>query len=153
MEKKEVNRDLLNGSLEVGCMRRDLIISLVIVGFYLLLWRMMHEGAAFVLLSVIFGLCLSPVFGFWIWRLCRIYAKPEEYVFCKCTLSSPHQRLWLRSMYFTVVLETEEDGRIVVDTHAIFAPYGLVGPLVEDYINETVTIGYNRETGMVVVIG
>lgn len=41
----------------------------------------------------------------------------------------------------------------MTDTHSIFYARGLVGLLLEDYVNRTVTIAYNEETGMVVVIG
>ena len=40
-----------------------------------------------------------------------------------------------------------------MNTNPIFHPIGWEQPLLQDYLNKTVTVGYNRETGMVVVIG
>ena len=53
---------------------------------------------------------------------------------------------------FRVLVEDPVDGqKYFVDTHAIFATRGPLG--LEEYVGRTVTIGHNRETGMVVVIG
>ena len=59
----------------------------------------------------------------------------------------------LRSFSFTVLLRDEE-GTVITRTHSIFAyAKSMFGPSMEEYLNETVTVGYNEETGEVVVIG
>lgn len=144
----------LNNSLEVHVIRRDLILSAVVLGFFSALSLLWFDQENWAVVLVIFVVATLPFFGHAIWRLIRIYSRPELYFFCKCKLSSPHQKLWTRGMmYFTVVIEDPEGGRFAADTDGIFAAYGMVGPLMEDYLNSTVTIAYNRETEMVVVIG
>ena len=104
--------------------------------------------AAFV--SVLF----VPILGFWLLRIWRIFQSLEEYVFCPTELDQPHHAPLGRGLFtFMGVIETGTDGRFAVETHAIFAERGIVQPLMEDYIGRTVTVGWNRETGMVVVIG
>lgn len=92
--------------------------------------------------------------GVWVYRMWKLFRVPEEYFFTRAELSTFHHKLWTRGMmYFTVVIDHPEEGRIAVNTNPIFASWGWEQPLLEDYLNTTVTVGYNRETGMVVVIG
>ena len=154
MDTGKKNRQQLSASLEVGCIRRDLILSGVLVAAAIIVFQFRFDGISFKAGSVLVALFTAPIFGYWLWHLHQIYSSPEEYCFYHCTLTSPHQKLWTRGMmYFTVIIEDPEEGTLARDTNAIFTSYGLVGPLMEDYLNQTVTIAYNRETGMVVVIG
>lgn len=144
-------------SLEMHTIRRDFILTGVTVALVMILQACSARGSyddSWILAVITSALVLLP---FWIFYICRtlcIFRKPESYIFCRCQLSSVHQRIFSRgAMYFTVLIEDPEGGRFVADTHAIFAAYGIMGPLVEDYINRTVTVAYNRETEMVVVIG
>ena len=68
-------------------------------------------------------------------------------------MTQPHGSFWVRSMYFTVLLE-DGDGTIVANTHSIFGTSRhQIGPIMEDYVNKTVTVAYNGLTEQVVVIG
>lgn len=135
-------------SLEMQVLRRDLIMYLIAAGLFLL---MTGENRTAGLLLGCF--CFGPFVIFHLWRTFQIFRRPEDYTFYRTKLSQFQQRFPLRTMYFTVVLEESDGSKQVVDTHAIFSGTGLVEPLVQSYVNSTVTIGLNRETGMVVVIG
>lgn len=156
MDKKQI-RQYLWESLELHTIRRDAILSTLLV--FIILGFQGCVGSAggdsmWIASLVIGAVTLLPFWCFWFWRTFRIFRKPEEYFFCKCKLTSFHHKPFLKGgMYFTVVIEDPEGGRFTADTHAIFAAYGIAEPLVENYVGKTVTIGYNRETEMVVVIG
>ncbi len=84
--------------------------------------------------------------------LFRIYREPAGYRLYKATLSQPHAGFPRAYMYFTVVLEDPDGGKFLVNTNTIFQSYGHIGPTMEDYVNQTVTIAYNEDTGAVVVV-
>lgn len=150
MEDISVTRHRLWHSLEMHCICRDLIMILIaMVLFLAIIGNDQYWQIGLLFDCIGFG----PIAFFYIWRIFQIFRKSESYTFYKTTLSQPHQKFPLKAMYFTVVLE-EPDGRKHIEhTHAIFACHGIVEPLVESYVNSTVTIGLNKETGMVVVIG
>lgn len=159
MEKKEI-KEQLKHSLEVSTIRLwmkfevGLVLVVCLLHFLINLntrWEVSH-WEVYGLASV---LVLVPIFGVHIRELRRIYRNYEAYQFYQVKLSQPHSSDWsrARSMYFTVLLQDEE-GTIVANTHSIFGTNKRqIGPLMEDYLNETVTVGYNEETAEVVVIG
>ena len=150
MEDTSVTRHRLWHSLEMHCLRRDLIMMLIAMGLFMLItWDDQFWIAALVIDCLGFG----PFVIFYICRGVQIFRKPEGYTFYKTTLSRFHQKFPLKMMYFTVVLEEPDGSKRIENTHAIFASYGIVEPLVESYVNSTITIGLNKETGMLVVIG
>ena len=150
MDKKSVTYDRLWHSLEMHCVRRDLIMMLIAMAVFLLMtWNDGFRGLAILMDCIFFG----PFVLFYLWRGVQIFRKPEGYTFYKTTLSQFHQKFPLKAMYFTVVLEEPDGRKRIENTHAIFACHGVVEPLVESYVNETVTVGLNEDTGMVVVIG
>lgn len=155
-DKREIRRYLRN-SLEMHCLRRDAILSTVLVVLVLGIrscTNRPYSGNDFPVALIVGAVTLLPFWCFWIYRSIQIFRRVEGYRFYKCRLSSPHQRPFSKgAMYFTVVIEDENGTRFIRDTHAIFQSHGVMDPLLEDYINQTVTIGYNRETEMVVVIG
>lgn len=148
MDKCAVNRDRLWHSLEMQVLRRDLILYLIAIALFLLITRE-HWAVGLLLACIGFG----PFVVFCLWRGLQIFRAVADYTFYQAKLSRFHQRFPLKTMYFTVVLEEPDGSRQVVETHAIFSSTGVVEPLVESYVNSTVTIGLNQETGMVVVIG
>lgn len=157
MEAVSKIRQRLWQSLEMDVVRRNLIIYTLITGVTALMVSCQgspyDDGSLHAVLvgwAVIF---LLPVWGFYLWRAFRIFRKAENYSFFRCKLSQPHQIFFIETMYFTVILERPDGRKIARETHAIFPCHGLIGPLVEDYVNQTVTIGYNEKTEMVVVIG
>ena len=69
-------------------------------------------------------------------------------------LCQPHHEPMTGGCFkFCAVIETEQEGRFLVETRPIFISHGFGGPLMEDYLGKTVTIAWNRETDAVVVIG
>lgn len=135
-------------SLELHCIRRELILYLLAIGVFLLMTRG-NRIIGLLLACAGFG----PFVVFHLWRTVQIFRRPEDYTFHRAVLSQPHQKWPLKAMYFTVWLEESDGSKSVADTHAIFACHGIVEPLVESYVNSTVTIARNTQTGMVVVIG
>lgn len=153
MDKDEIRQRLLS-SLEFRNLWQHFIITFVILGIFLLFaWgRNPEEGGGIAL--TIGGLFIGPYLIFSIIRTAKIFRRLDDYFLCRCVLSKPHGGLLRDTMYFTTLVEDPADGKkYFVDTHAIFFTRGIVQPLMEDYVNSTVTIACNRETGMVVVIG
>ena len=150
MDEREI-KEKLKCSLEIAYIRSAAmiftVISLAYIGLMILSW------GGWVLALVTGALVLVPLWGWYGWRAWKIFRAPGSYRFCSAKLSQPHSSRFFRTFYFTVLLETEDRQQIVVNTHAIFQGHGWLGPLLEDYVNRTVTIGYNRATQTVVVIG
>lgn len=104
------------------------------------------------IMGVVSACYLVPYGIFCAFRTIRIFRKPDSYIFCQAILSQPHKHQWTRNVYFTVLLEDLDGGKFVVDTNAVFRPTAFFPPRMEDYVNRTVTVGYNEETGVVVII-
>lgn len=154
MTEKSVIRDRLWHSVEVSHYKTVLIIyTLFIPVLFIYMTLRSHSENAWIVSLVILGIIMVPVYLFHAWRFFQIFRCPEEYIFCPCQLSQFHYHYFLKANSFTVVLDIPGAGRQVTETRAIFQNHGLVGPLAEDYVNKTVTIGYNRSTQTVVVIG
>ena len=148
-------KERLKASLEVTCARNNLIMYLVAIPLCaaaVMFTKGRSHPEHWAIVSVLAAIMLLPFAVFYIWRIIRIFRKPEGYIFCRTKLSQPHPGDMRHTMYYTVLID--DDGRkFPTDTHAIFYTHSLVGPTIEEYTNRTVTIAYNRETEMVVVIG
>ena len=157
MKKKEVQKKLWD-SLEVSTIRLwikvELGMVLIVCALHYLTNRLTYwEVAPLHFYGLVAALVLVPILGVHGWELRRIYRNAEGYRFYQAKLTQPHSHAWGRSMHFTVLLQ-DNDGTIVTKTHSIFGTNRYqVGPLMEDYLNSTVTVGYNEETEEVVVIG
>ncbi len=147
----DIRKRLWNGA-ELRQLRQFLLgFALAYGGLLVFSGLTEHRELVFPMLAIYLSLIFLPILGFLLWRLFRIFQSAEEYVFCTTRLAQPHMGFPRDFMYFTVVLETEEEGTFVTNTHSVF--HTRRGPLsLEDYINKTVTVAWNRETGMVVVI-
>lgn len=87
-------------------------------------------------------------------RIFNIFRHSESYHFCKTNLCNPKGGSIRDTIKFTVVLEDPDGNKFAADTHSIFHTHtSMFGLALEDYVNRTVTVGYNKETGQVVVIG
>ena len=150
------NVRMIKQSLDVKVCRRMLIAVGIGMGLGVIYGLGMFRDEDPVVFWMFLGvttLFISPVMVLCGWRLWKLYRMPEEYFFTQAKLSTFHQKMWSRGMmYFTVVIDHPEEGTIAVNTNPIFASHGWEQPLLENYMNRTVTVGYNRETGMVVVI-
>lgn len=150
MDIREI-REKLKCSLEVAHIRSQVILSTFLTIAYILIFTIAWGGWT---VALVVGLLVIVPFWCWFgWRSRCIFREPGEYVFCKAKLSQPHSGKLRGSFYFTVVLETQEQGRFAANTAAIFQGGGWMGPLLEDYVNREVTIAYNLSTEQVVVIG
>lgn len=150
MEDIKIIRRKLWNSLDMFCVRKYLIEPLMLyaVALLMMLRQLPSEyrlGIAFVLFCIL----VLPVLLFCLWRSYSIFQKSGSYCFYRAVLDRPKAGLLRDTMYFTVVL----DRKYVVDTHSIFQIRSLFGPELECYVNQTVTVAYNEETGSVVVIG
>ena len=150
-------KERLKASLELQVLRRNLILVTVVTAAFLLICLIGNiDHLNLILPYILFMACVMILPGliFAIVRTIQIFRKPEAYIFCRGVLAQPHGSMFWRTFYFTVVLEDPENGgKFFVDTRAIFTSHGLLSPTIEEYTNKTVTIAYNRETEMVVVIG
>ena len=156
MTKQEM-KEKLDNSLEVSTIRQwipiELATILLVCGIhYLTNLNAYWEVGPLAIYGLVAALVLIPIFGVHLWELRRIYRKYEACKFYQVKLTQPHGSYW-RSMNFTVLLR-DEDGTIITRTHSIFGTTkSQIGPKMEDYLNKTVTVAYNEETGEVVVIG
>ena len=155
-DPKEI-RERLRDSLETQVAIRYLVTALILAVFCVVLGmrELRHLGTEIRILgtAIVTAISALPILIFSLIRLTRIFWKPQSYHFCKTTLSNPKGGNLRHTIRFAVLLEDSEGKKFMADTHSIFYARGLVGPLLEDYVNRTVTIAYNEETGMVVVIG
>lgn len=158
MEKAEI-REKLKNSLDMVRVH----IYLFCAGIVLL-----AEGVMVLLLAprppfgpsrwLIFGIMAAvsvvPILGFCLWRTISIFRRPESYHFCKTKLSNPKGGCVRDTIRFLVVLEDMDGNTFPAMTHSIFHTHrSSFGLALEDYVNKEVTVGYNEETGQVVVIG
>ena len=148
-------RARLWGSLEMAHVRMQLIVWAVGYAVTLAACCFNDSGIPQVaaMMAVFVSVMFVPILGFWLWRIFRIFQSVEEYIFCRTELSQPHHMPMLRGMFTFMGIIEDNGSRFAVETHAIFAERGIIPPLMEDYVGKTVTICWNRETEMVVVIG
>ena len=152
MKNQTENQKKIWESLEMVTLRAKATILFLCDVVFSVIYTAGREGELAWMLFGLLQVVFIPFLGFFLWRMWNICRKAEAYTFHRCTLSTPHFKPFIRSYYFDVLIRTEEEA-FVTETHAIFAPYGVVPPLMHEYINKTVTVGYNPETDMIVVIG
>ena len=158
MDTKEIKEQLKN-SLDMVEVRMVLFwgaMTILLQGIFILLLlpRSPGEPTKRILFRVMALVTATPFLIYSAWRTVQIFRHPEGYYFCKATLSNPISGRIRHSIRFTVVIEDPEGYKFAANTHSIFSAGRGFGSLaLEDYINKTVTIGYNEETGQVVVIG
>lgn len=133
-------------SVEMNCLLAEFTVLIIACAFFASL-----GGAKTI--RIVAVTAVVAITAFHLWLVIRICRKPDSYIFCSAVLNQPHRSDWRKAMYFTVVIEDAEGNRFPANTHAIFFTYSLTGLLLEDYVNKTVEVGYNMETGHVVVIG
>ena len=153
MDKKQI-RAYLRDSLELKVLWGNflLIAVIVIVVVCLQTGKGMGRESFWLATLIVFGVSAGPYLIFCIIRTIRIFHRAGDYFFCRVKLANPQGGFLRSSIFFRVLLQDPVDGeKFLADTHAIFATRGPLG--LEEYVGRTVTIGYNRETGIVVVIG
>lgn len=153
-ETKEQTIANLKNATDIGFLKGNLVILVAIFAFFALacIWPARNDPGYWTAFGWM-ALALFVPFGIYCaFRLFRIFRKAESYIFCRTVLSQPHYSHMFGMMYFTVVVEDLDGRKFAADTTAVFRPGGYIPPLVEEYVNKSVTVGYNEETGMVVVI-
>lgn len=154
---KEIRRKLWN-SLDMSFVKLFLfwttLVTVVVTVTMFLASRGMDPQERAAVLGMILAISVLPILGFCAWRTFRIFQAAESYTFCKTTLSKPMGGRFRDSIKFRVLLEDADGSKFVADTHSIFSTHkDFTGLGFEDYVNRTVTVAYNEETGLVVVIG
>lgn len=155
--KESPNYERLKNSVEMQCAKRQLILLSVVTGFCALMVAApiaLSEDPAMTAMGVTFMLMmLLPFPIFYIYRIFKIYSHIDDYTFTEVVLDKPHGGWGRDTMYFDVKVRDRFGKEIYTETHAIFATQGEFSPLIEDYINKKVRIGYNNTTEYIVVIG
>lgn len=153
---QEIRRKLWNSDERVSLNMWLFVatVTTVILGLVILVGPILTPGYKLAMFIFLFILIELPIYLFWAWRMISIFRHPESYWFCKANLCNPIGGRFRDTIRFTVLLEDPDGNKFAVNTHSIFQSHkGLLALALEDYINQTVTIAYNEETGMVVVIG
>jgi hypothetical protein len=147
MDKKTIQRRLWD-SLEMHHYKVTLLV--ITVAFAIMFFPFLGRTTQGVIMTL---LVFLPFYGFYIHRIFQIFRHPEEYIFTRCKLEKFHFSALWRTACFSVRLEIPEVGIVNDETALIFATHGIVAPVIEDYVNRKVLVGYNRTTGRIVVIG
>ena len=147
MDEKTIKRRLWD-SLEMHHYRVNLLVITLAFAIVFFPFLGRHIGSCIMALLIVLPFC-----GFYIYRICQIFRSPQSYVFTRCRLERFHVSPFWRAACFSVRLEIPEVGIVNDETAVIFATHGVVAPVLEDYVNRKVLVGYNRTTGRIVVIG
>lgn len=145
----------LNDSLEMRDARRRALI-------YGIVWSVLvpaalgtslgRQDGTLLTVGILVGIIVVICLICWRSRRNSILRSPETYYFYTVTLDQPHGA-WRDQVYFTVELKESDGSSKTVNTRAIFSLHDIIRPRMEDYINKTVTVAYNIDTNMTVVIG
>lgn len=158
MDTKEIKEQLKN-SLDMVSVRMYLFIAGMVALLEGVMVLFLISGPPFgpsrwgayglmLLISVV------PILIFCAWRTISIFRCPGSYHFCKANLCNPKGGRIRDTIRFLVVLEDMDGNKFTAYTHSIFHTHrSSAGLALEDYVNQEVTVGYNEETGQVVVIG
>jgi hypothetical protein len=158
MDKKEIRKKLKN-SLDMVSVRMYLFIAGAagaIEGVFVLLFadRPPSGPSRWLIFGFMVLISVAPILSFCAWRTVAIFRCPESYHFCRAKLSNPRGGRIRDTIRFLVLLEDADGGKFTAYTHSIFHTHrGSAGLALEDYVNQEVAVGYNEETGSVVVIG
>lgn len=157
MDKKEI-REKLKNSLDMVNVSFWLIVAglvALIEGILVLIMpHSPHDPSKWLIFGVMAAVSTVPILSFCAWRTVAIFRCPESYHFCRAKLSNPRGGRIRDTIRFLVLLEDADGGKFTAYTHSIFHTHrGSAGLALEDYVNQEVTVGYNEETGSVVVIG
>lgn len=157
--KKEIRRQLWQ-SLDMAYVKLWLFVAALCTLIMWVFFRLTIRRDAYHTLEqivsywLVVAMVMGPIFGFCVIRTISLFRHVESYHFCKANLCNPKGGRVRDTIKFTVLIEDADGGKFVADTHSIFTTHrGSPNLALEDYVNQTVTVGYNEETGQVVVIG
>ena len=147
MELQEIKKQLWN-SVDARFQRRTLTVCIGVLAFFCvvmaLLWKVSPGTVR--LMSCAACVVLLPLLLWRLWKLARIFRNAEQYIFFRGTLGSP--RGDRKAVSFRV---KTPDGKLR-RTDKLFYIRNLQ-PLLSDWLDQTVTVAWNRATDTVVVIG
>ena len=104
-------------------------------------------------IAVTLAIFWLPVAAVDIYRILKICQAADAYTFTEAVLNQPHGCWYTRDrVCFTVCVQDSSGDWLGANTNSIFC-VRFWEQRPEDYVNQKVLIGYNDETGMVVVIG
>lgn len=156
---KEIRRQLWY-SLDMAYVKLYLFVAAVStlimwVFFWLTIQRdPYHTTEQVVMFWVTIAIVIGPILVFCLIRTFNIFRHAESYHFCKTVLCNPKGGSIRDTIKFTVLIEDADGDKFAADTHSIFLTHtSMFGLALEDYVNRTVTAGYNEETGQVIIIG
>ena len=151
---KEIRRQLWH-SLDMAYVRMWLFVAAICAAIFWVMTLFLSPNEYEVgIIWLTLGICLGPILVFCIIRTFNIFRHPESYHFCKTVLCNPKGGSLRDTIKFTVVIEDADGDKFAADTHSIFTTHkSMLGAGIEDYVNRTVTAGYNEETGQVIIIG
>ena len=156
---KEIRRQLWY-SLDMAYVKMWLFVAAVCTLILWLLFRLTiqrdpyHSIEQVVTFWMTIAMVIGPIVVFCIIRTFNIFRHPESYHFCKTVLCNPKGGSLRDTIKFTLLLEDADGGKFIADSHSIFHTHtSMFGLGFEDYVNQTVTAGYNEETGQVIIIG
>lgn len=157
-ESPQQLKNRLWSSVELGMYRSQTILIFIGAAVFWFLVHLIPENRVLQpeldqMLALILALIYLPVIGFFLYRTVRILWKWQQYRFYQVKLANLHRSVWFQTSYFTVVLQEPDGKKYVVNTHAIFTTHALATPRLEDYVNHSAVVGYNKETGQVVFLG
>lgn len=101
-------------------------------------------------LVLLYSVVFAPFAMYYLYRIHCLKKDIESYFFYEVRLENAHSVG--RALCFSVTIKDENGVPVNVDTKAIFAVGGFVSPLFDDYNNKIVKIGYNPNSGDVVVV-
>ena len=156
---KEIRRQLWH-SLDMAYVKMWLFVAALCTLIMWVFFRLTiqrdpyHTTEQVVMFWVTIAIVITPILVFCIIRTFNIFHHVESYHFCKANLCNPKGGSLRDTIKFTVLIEDADGDKFAANTHSIFHTHtGWFTPGFEDYVNQTVTVGYNEETGQVVVIG
>ena len=100
-------------------------------------------------MMLIMLLIFLPIVAYFVYHWLEIFLRIDSYVFREVVLNRPQVATRGRVKY-TVTFTDRHGKSLTRDTSRMFTSQ--TQPLLEDYNNQTVLIGYNEETDRVVVI-
>ena len=158
-DKKEIRRMLWH-SLDMAYVKMWLFVAAVSTLIMWLFFRLTiqrdpyHSIEQVVMFWVTNAIVIGPFLVSCAIRTFNLSRRADSSPFCKTVLCNPKGGSLRDTIKFTVVIEDADGDKFAADTHSIFTTHtSMFGLGFEDYVNRTVTAGYNEETGQVVIIG
>ena len=158
-DKKEIRQKLWH-SLDMAHVKMWLFVAAVSTLIMWVFFRLTIQRDPYysteqvVMFWVTIAIAIGPILVFCAIRTINIFRHAESYHFCKTVLCNPKGGSIRDTIKFTVLIEDADGNKFAANTHSIFTTHKIMFGLgFEDYVNHTVTAGYNEETGQVVIIG